>query len=170
MNNIRIKLFLCFVVLLLAGCASSGVVPLSQDTFTISKKSAAGVFVNLAKLQKTVVDEANLYAEERGKVAVALDMQTVPAAPGRYPSVTYQFKLVDEASVEGKHGRKSNIVLVEQVNSGSTVPDESADSKTKFSEARYEKLFQINELRKQGILTDEEFQAEKKKILNDDGL
>lgn len=170
MINIRIKLFLCFVVLLLVGCASSGVVPLSQDTFTISKKSAAGVFVNLAKLQKTVVDEANLYAEERGKVAVALDMQTVPAAQGRYPSVTYQFKLVDEASVEGKHGRQSNIVLVERIKSDTAVSVENADAKTKFSDARYEKLFQINELRKEGILTEEEFQAEKKKILDDYSL
>lgn len=85
-----------FAAALLAGCQSTGVIPISSDTYMISKTSAAGMFTNMSALKAEVIREANAFAESKGKVAVAQAMNETPGAPGRLPSFEYQFRLLDK--------------------------------------------------------------------------
>lgn len=95
-------LFLLALLMLCSGCQSSGPIPLSADTYMISRTSAAGVFRDMASLKAQVIREANAFAESKGKVAVAMAMRETPSAPGRMPSFEYQFRLLDKNDPRAK--------------------------------------------------------------------
>jgi hypothetical protein len=91
-----IALFLCVSII---GCSSPGVVKLSENTYVVSRTSAAGAFTNIAKLRAETIQEANRFAASQGKVAVVIsDRETVPTTG--FPSYEYQFKLVNPGDVE----------------------------------------------------------------------
>ncbi len=89
-------------ILLLTACAtSSGVMQLSQNTYMISKTSAAGAFASQAGMQAKVIKEANEFAASKGKVAVAQSTHWDRPNPG-FPTFTYTFVLVDESDPRAK--------------------------------------------------------------------
>lgn len=82
------------LALLLTGCASSGVVPLTADKFMISKNTAklgGGISASAAA---EVHEEANDYCIKQGKKAETVDLQLVPGRAGSLGNVTLQFKCV----------------------------------------------------------------------------
>lgn len=82
------------VTLLLWGCASSGVVPLSSDRFMISKNTAKfGGGVSAAAASE-VHEEANDFCAKRGKKVETVDLQMSPGRLGSMGSVALQFKCV----------------------------------------------------------------------------
>lgn len=83
-----------FLLLLLTGCASSGVVPLSSDKFIISKNTAkfgGGVSASAAA---EVHEEANEFCAKRGQKVQTVDLQLSPGRYGSMGNVTLQFKCV----------------------------------------------------------------------------
>jgi len=152
-----------FAAVFLSGCSGLSIVPLSSDTYLASKTSAGGVFVSMDSIKAEVISAANAFAEGKGKVAVPIAAEARPAVPLRNPSFEYQFRLVDKDSPSAKGGSltpRADIVVekTEKI---------SADIRTKESKAPdlYTELTKLDDLRKKGIITEEEFAAQKKRLL-----
>ena len=150
---------------MLAGCANPGVVRLAPDTYMLSRTDKGGIFGNASALKAEVIAEANAFAEKQGKIAVALDSKETPLQVGRsFASFEYQFRVVDKDDPEARRVRlrppPPNTVVKETViDRGPAVAPVKRDV--------YTELTKLDDLRKRGILTDAEFEAQKKKLLAD---
>ncbi len=83
-------------VLLVAGCASTGVVPADRGTFLISKQSAAGVFGTPDGVRADIYVEANAYCQRTGKAVETVNIEVKGAIPFvRTGSALLQFKCVN---------------------------------------------------------------------------
>ena len=83
-------------VLLVAGCASTGVVPADKGTFLISKQSAAGVFGTPDGVRADIYLEANAYCQRTGKAVETVNIEVKGAIPFvRTGSALLQFKCVN---------------------------------------------------------------------------
>lgn len=84
--------------LLIFGCASTGVIPMSQDSYYIGKKDGApglGVsFSNKAEVYK----EANEFCIKRNLEVMTLTEKVTPARPGQLGSTELVFKCVIKGS------------------------------------------------------------------------
>lgn len=90
-----IGLCITLVPLLPAGCASSGPMQLSQNTYMISKSSKAGMLASKSAVMASCIKEANAFAAKRGLVAVSRGTSWDKPVLG-FPTFTYQFILVDK--------------------------------------------------------------------------
>lgn len=98
-------------------------------------------------------------------MAIPLSLRETPLVPGaRFASVEYQFRVVDKSDPEAR--RVSLVprpdVVIER--SEKATVDIKKDSTNRSSDF-YAELIKLDDLRKRGILTDAEFEAQKKKLL-----
>lgn len=129
---------------LLAICSSivmADVVQLSDDTFVIRRSDKGGIFGNTAKMRDKVLSEASEFAAERGKIAETVTLSETGKGAFRFAKIEYTFRLVDPEPTEKAAEEGKSIDL-------------------------YTELKKLAELRDEGILTDEEFEAEKKELLD----
>ena len=92
-KNIILTIALSF---LLIGCSSTGVIPMSQDSYFIGKKDAyPGVGVSLSN-KAEVYQEANVFCIKKGLEVMTLRETLIPAAPGRLGSTELHFKCVKQ--------------------------------------------------------------------------
>lgn len=139
---------------LLAGCANPGVVQLSSDTYLLARNDKAGIFGNVAKLKAEVIEDANKFAESKGKAAVPISQDSTPAYPGHFATFDYQFRLVDKDSPQAVGG---------QLNYADTT---SGSKNNRSAVALEAEITRLDSLRKKGLLTDAEFESAKKKLLD----
>jgi hypothetical protein len=125
----------------------SPVVALDNGTFSITCRGTSKFTRNTEKLKAGAIEAANAYCANLGKQArvVSTDEHKGIYLVGDFPSVTLVFKALDPTSVE-------------VVGEPGAVAAPSGDL--------YTILIRLDDLRKKGILTEEEFQSEKKKVLN----
>ena len=88
----------CLVALLMTGCASnSGVVPMGNDTYMVSRQAASG-FSGMGTLKADAMREAYAECQKTGKSVQVLE--TVDAKPpyifGNFPKTEIRFKCVAE--------------------------------------------------------------------------
>ena len=91
------KVKLIVVALFFAGCAvNSGVVPIGQDTFMVSRQAATG-FSGLGNLKAEAVREANQYCANQGKVlqVIHTSESSLPYIWGNFPKAEVQFMCLD---------------------------------------------------------------------------
>lgn len=162
MRNI---LVICLGIVAISGCANQGIVKLSPDTYMLSKADRGGIFGNAAAMKTEVIQEANAFAESMGKIAIPITANEVPIGLGRLASFEYQFRVVDKNDPEARRA-----ALVSRPNAFVEKTDKvSVDVKKDdpLDRARdvYAELIKIDDLRKRGILTDAEFETQKKKLL-----
>ena len=147
---------------LLAACATAPAVPMGNDTYMISQTSAGGIFRSMSSLKTEVMERANAFAESKGKVAVPIASKEAPAYPGHMPSFDYQFRLVDKNDPVARGGalipRPDMVVDIHN-----SIPSPSAPPGA--SEDTYTALLKLDDLRKRGIITEDEFNAQKAKLL-----
>lgn len=164
MNRLMLLLAATVVV---AGCANPGIVPLSPDTYMLSRTDKGGIFGNASAMKADVIREANEFAASQGKIAIPISMHETPLIVGaRFASVEYQFRVVDKNDPEARRVSlvpRPDIVIEKTEKS-------SIDVKTKDQTDRpkdvYAELIKLDDLRKRGILTEAEFEAQKKKLLS----
>ena len=156
---------LCLLVaVLLTGCSNPGVVQLSPDTYMLTKQDRGGIFGNASKLKAEVIQEANAFAASQGKVAIPLATNERPmgSGPAQFASFEYQFRVVDKNDPEVRRTSlvpRADIVIEKSEKN-------SADIHTKEEKAPdlYTELSKLDDLRKKGVITEEEFAAQKKRI------
>lgn len=115
------------------------VVHISDDTYVIRRSDKGGIFGNTAKMRDKVLLEAEEYANERGKVVETVSLSETGKGFMRFAKIEYTFRLVDA---------------------------KSGDEKKEPPTDRYEELEKLAELRDAGIITEKEFEAEKKELLD----
>ena len=159
-----------WVLLVFVGCASnSGVISMGNNTFMITHQAATG-FSGSGSLKADVVRDAAKYCEMRGKQmkVVSITEALPPYIFGNFPKAEIVFKALppndpelktepafDPSGIQIKVGEKPPVRASIDINEKQIPSDDI-----------YAKLEKLDELHKKGILTDAEFDAEKKKLLN----
>jgi Short C-terminal domain len=158
---------LCAFVLALVACASADIVPMGTDTYMISQTSAGGIFTNMGTLKSEVIQRANSFAESKGKVAIPVATREQPAYPGRMPNFEYQFKLVDRNDPRASGGgliKTPDMVIENRGHAPSVVVNLPSKEPGKSPDV-YAELLKLDDLRKKGIITEAEFEAQKRRLL-----
>ena len=130
-------------LILLVLCSSlvlADVVQISDDTFVIRRSDKGGLFGNTAKMRDKVIREADEFATEKGKIAETVTLSETGKGFLRFAKIEYTFRLVDAEPTEKEKEKSIDL---------------------------YSELKKLAELRDDGILTDEEFETQKKKLLDE---
>lgn len=113
-----------------------------------------------------VIKRANAFAESKGKVAIPLASHTTPPAPGQMPNFEYQFRLVEKNDPRAAGAPllpRPDMVIENNLHTPSVI-DSKDESKAKDV---YAELLKLDDLRKRGIISSDEFEAQKKKVLGE---
>ena len=99
----------CALLLLVAilsftgGCANPEVIQMSPGIYELARADHGGIFGNKDALKSGVINDANAYAESRGKVAVPVSAKEHPVGIlGDWASYEYVFKIVAKDSPEAR--------------------------------------------------------------------
>lgn len=145
---------------LLGGCVSNpGIVETAPGSYLLARTDPGGSFGNVAATKAAMVREAGDFAAKQGKVAVPLAMKDTPMAIEGHTAVEYRFQVVDKAQAPAAASAQAS----------APTPAATAATKSTHGERTgdlYADLIKLDELRKRGILTDAEFDSQKKKLLN----
>jgi hypothetical protein len=142
---------------------------MGSDTFIVTRQAATG-FSGAGTLKADAISEAAQYCEARGKVLkiVAVTEAKPPYILGNFPKAEVIFKALDpghpELSRPSEFDASGN-----QIRVGSALVDRS-EVKVSVEKAQQDDLYgrieRLDELRKRGVLTEEEFQREKTRLLS----
>lgn len=114
----------------------------------------------MSSIKADVMKQANEFAEGKGKVAIPLAARETPSMPGQMPNFEYQFRLVSKGDPRASGGAlepRSDIVIERK--DDIRIKDVSPRSKDVYAE-----LVKLDDLRKRGIITEAEFETQKKKL------
>lgn len=158
-------IYALLVSLVLLGCTSKSVVmPMEDGVFSLSKSAPTGL-TPLGVIKNDAFEEINDMARKENKVVEIVSVNEVAAAFGRWPQVEIRFKLLtqEEAKIIKNNQKevKTSYVYDAKGNAIDTKTSISVDNDID----KYKKLEQLGKLKEQGILTQSEFEDEKKKIL-----
>ena len=141
------------------------IIQMSPDTYMIVKEDKAGIFGGgLPKLKASIIKQANDFAASQGKIAIPLHSSERPMGiAGQWAYFEYQFRVVSKNDPEAgrTHLGSSPDTVVYVDNSRPSAP------KVDRSEDYYTRILKLDDLRRRGLITDEEFEAEKQAILRD---
>src|SRR5262249_33159730 len=150
----------------LAGCpANSGVIPIGQDTFMVSRQAATG-FSGSSTLKAEAFQEASQYCAHLGKLLQVIN--THEASPpyiwGNFPKAEIQFMCLDAKDPELNRPKlKKEADTVIQDKQDIHTKEESGKPKDVYTE-----LLKLDDLRKKGIISEAEFEEQKRKLLSGD--
>jgi hypothetical protein len=169
-KNMRIGLWgvTWMATLAVTGCANpSFIVQVSPDSYVVSRTDEGGKLGNASAMTPDVIREANEFATGKGKVAIPVLLREVPAAAGRFAFVEYQFRVLDKDDSAARQISPTPPrpeVAIEKTEK----PPVDVKTRDQVERAKdiYTELIKLDDLRKRGILTDAEFEAEKKKLLS----
>jgi hypothetical protein len=187
MRYVALLWFLLAPTVALAG--KPEVVQLSPDTYMISKADHGGIFGGgLPKLRAAVIKQANEFAASKGKIAIPLSSSERPMGngPAQWAEFEYQFRVVDKSDPEARRTSLAPLpdttvsVVVAQAPQPQSQPQgqpqpqaqPAASSQppapmkgTERVDDLYNRLIKLDDLRKRGLITDAEFESEKRKLL-----
>ena len=152
---------LCMTSVAYASKLNDQVVPVGPDTYSITREAGSAFTWNTDKLKEEAQTEAEHYAAAQGKQVRILSVTSkVPKFSTGYAWV----KIVFKALPAGDPGLSAPLPTESPAVAAPGVP--APVTLTATTDDLYNALLKLDDLRKKGILTDEEFQAEKKKILS----
>lgn len=158
------KMVYCSLALLLAGCASnSGVIPIGQDTFMVSRQAATG-FSGSGTLKAEAFQEASQHCASLGKSlqVISTHEASPPYILANFPKAEIQFMCLDakDAELNRPKLRKDADTVIE-IKKDIRTKNESIKPKDVYVE-----LIKLDDLRKKGIISEAEFEVQKKKLLS----
>lgn len=151
MKTITIPLVFLFIT----SCSSTGVIPMSQDSYFIGKKDGMpGIGISLSN-KAEVYQEATTFCNKKRLVVFTLRETVTPAVPGRLGSTELHFKCIQPGNTARPFVKDADKVV-------------NINHKPKGSNSNdiYIELKKLKELKDSGIITQNEFDVEKKKILS----
>lgn len=161
-------LLLPLLAMLLSGClAVRSVVKMSPDTYMVRVEDHAGIFAfNRGKLKSRAIQEANNFAASKNKIAIPVAMESHPVGVlGDWAAVEYQFRVVSEDDPEAKRTSltpRADMVIEKTGDISVDIRSKDQSEKTKDV---YTELIKLDDLRKKGIITEVEFETQKKKLI-----
>lgn len=82
------------IVLALAGCANTGIVPMDKGTYLIAKKSPQLGFGPPIGIKGETYSEANEFCAKEGKVVETIKLDQTDSGFGRAAAVSLEFRCV----------------------------------------------------------------------------
>ena len=158
MAVLRRIIYLCFIVMLMCGCArNTGVVSIGQDTYMISRQAATG-FEGSGGIRDAALQEASKFCVSQGKSlhVILIGGHHPPYILGNFPKVDIQFMCLDQNDPRLK---------------SSDLPSSSqlTENKDFTRDNNYEleaKIKTLNKLLEDGMITKDEFDEQKQKLLD----
>ncbi len=154
----------------LIGCASktkdSGfrVVPMGNDTYSITCEAKNAFDRDTDRLKDDATAAANNYCATQNKEMKLVSLTSdVPLFSTGYAKAKIVFKAVNPGTPETASGSAAAAAVAPAVAPAPAVEPARRELTT---DDLYAQLTKLDDLRKKGILTDEEFQAEKRKLLS----
>jgi Short C-terminal domain len=147
------------LALVLIGCASktSNIVPLGDNTFSVTREASTGFTLpsSVHALKDQALQDATQYCKDHGKqLKVVSVVETKPLFMTEdFPKAKVVFKALDPGDPELKAPPPPPAPTVDAA--GNVVSGGDL----------YTELTKLDELRQKGILTEKEFQEQKKRIL-----
>ena len=87
------RLLMCGVAFVIAGCASSGAIPIGQDTYLLNKKGFGGVFTTGEAVKIEIIQEGQQYCTSLGKQFKLVNSKSQNAVPAQsLPWAEIQFQ------------------------------------------------------------------------------
>lgn len=100
-----------FILSFLVGCASTGVIPMDQDSYMIGKKDGSpGLGVSLSN-KAEVYSEANSFCRSKGLEVQTLNVVTTPAALAQLGSTELHFKCVPQGGSASPLARGADKII-----------------------------------------------------------
>lgn len=138
------------------------VVPLGSDTFALTRTAATGFVRDTEKLKAQALEDAAAYCAKMKKEVKVLSAQAtrpkVPLTGYATAKVTFKALAANDPELHAPLTAAPIPGAAPATVAAAPVPRTATDT-------LYNDLLKLDELRKRGILTDEEFQAQKKKLL-----
>lgn len=155
---------------LLFGCMSNpGVVQFSPDTYMISRVDTGGVFGNAARMKAHVIKQANDFAASQGKFAIPISTNETPLRVGSFATIDYQFRVVSEDDPEYRRvSLKPRLDAVTEEKKDINLTIENKPGGNDSNQSLYDELVRLDDLRQRGLLSDAEFDEQKRKLLAKD--
>lgn len=164
MNKINIKrlLMLSISLIALSGCVSSGVISTGPDTYMVS---ASGAGFATAGVREVVYKKANDFCASKNLVMVPVSFKAKEGQLGRNPpsaDLIFRALKAGDPAIERPEitDASENIAITQNVKI-STKQDVKNDIKADI----YSELLKLDDLRNRGILSKDEFEKEKQKLL-----
>jgi hypothetical protein len=127
-----------------------------------------GIFAfKRGQLKSSAIQQANDFAESKGKIAIPIDMKSHPVGIlGDWAAVEYQFRVVSENDPEAQRtslAPEADVIIekTSKVSVDMKIKDQSEKTKDVYTE-----LLKFDDLRKKGIISEVEFEVQKKKLLS----
>ncbi len=143
----------------MSACTSSGVIPMGPDTYTIGTTSE----LSPAFAKKQAMKEAVAYCQSQGKEVMPLQTQSGAhrdAFGDNLATFDYTFRCLDRGDKDlGRPKLKNPAVDINVDQNIKSNIDTSSEADL------YTELRKLDQLKKDEIITEEEFQTQKKKIL-----
>ncbi len=148
----------CFFVALIGRASTphdlGAVVPMGNDTYSITREAKSAFTRDADKLRADASDAAAKFCAAQGKQLKVISLTSkVPMFSTGYAKATIIFQALNAGdpalAAEPAAGQPTIAVAV----------------RPPSTDELYNDLLKLDDLRKKGILTDDEFQAEKKKLL-----
>jgi hypothetical protein len=169
-RTLLIQVVVCYALLPVgvvnADAEFSDVVQMAPDTYSISRTDHGGIFGNAGKMRTKVIQEANDFAQSKGKVAVMSYIQENPMGAANFASIEYTFWVLDKDDVDAHRirVRQEPNVRVE-VEQRTPAPSATQPIPALAKPDLYTELSKLDDLHKRGILTDAEFEQQKQKSI-----
>jgi hypothetical protein len=150
-----------------AGYASPPPAPVSMgdNTYSITREAGSAFNRDIEKLKEDATDAASKFCADQGKQMKVISLTgKVPMFATGYAKAKIVFKALSPGdpeltSVPAAPGAPASYAP------GAPAPYYAPAEKHLTTDDLYNQLVKLDDLRKKGILTDDEFQAEKKKLL-----
>ncbi len=151
---------LVLIGIALAGCASgSNVVSLGNNTYTVTATASTGFFRHPEKLEARAREEAAQFCESQGKVMKVLSVTSgQPHWGGGYASAKITFLAL-------KAGDPALTAEPAPAEAAGAAMERPAPAPVAPTDVLYAELTKLNDLREKGLITPEEYEAQKRKIL-----
>lgn len=167
-SNTLVKLFsVALLGVALAGRASAKdeigtPVPLGNSTFSITCTAGSAFMRDIDQLKSEATDSASKFCDAQGKVLKSISMKEKKP---RFSFGYFEATLVFMALNPGDPALLPPSAPVAAA-AYSGMPAAAPAPRTLTTDELVDELTKLDDLRKKGILTEDEFQAEKKKVLS----
>lgn len=141
--------------------SNQDIIKMQDGIFLITKHGTTGYSAK-SRLRRKALDEANDFATQNEATVEVISIDEIPVKIGSVPRVELKFRLINKSEKNTNKNNENSIDVKSEKTEGQIVSKKpNHDEKD-----RIEKLEKIGKLYKDGILSKEEFESEKKKILS----
>jgi len=165
---VRLGLFAAAGLLSFA-CATSipttGIIKMSADTYRLSRVDPGGQYPDAEAMRAAVTAEADAFAKGQGKVAVPIATHQETMRVGHLTTIDYEFRLASPRELPAKAAAAPPQPAVIEAAKPAASPAAEPKPTQPMSAELYNELIRLDDLRKRGILTDEEFRILKNQLI-----